>query len=74
MIRDEMRIVSALVACLHNAYVRLRLLEEEHIAGKRILRLYYDALQIVIANGGSGGSKGLHGEGIGSDFFFSTIY
>ena len=64
MIKDGMHIVSAPVACLHNVHALLRLPEEEHIADGRILRLYYDALQIVIANRGSGESKGLHGEGI----------
>jgi hypothetical protein len=59
-----MRIASAPVACLHNAHALLHLLEEEQIVDGGIPRLYYDALQIVIANGGSGESKGLHEEGI----------
>ena len=59
-----MRIVSAPVVCLHNAHALLGLLEEERIADGRIPRLYYNALQIVIANGGSSESKDLHGEDI----------
>jgi hypothetical protein len=59
-----MRIASAPVACLHNAHALLHLLEEEHIVDRGIPRLCYNALQIVITNGGSGESKGLHGEGI----------
>jgi hypothetical protein len=51
MIKDGMHIVSAPVACLHNVHALLGLPEEEHIADGKILRLYYDALQIVIANG-----------------------
>ena len=51
LIGDGMRIVSTPVACLYNAHALLRLLEEEGIADSRIPRLYYDALQIVIANG-----------------------
>jgi len=46
-----MRIVSTPVACPHNAHELLRLVEEECIADRRIPRLFYDALQIVIANG-----------------------
>src|SRR4051794_9291507 len=36
-VRDGMRIVSAPVACLHNAHALLRRLEEEHIADGMIL-------------------------------------
>jgi len=52
-----MRIVSAPVVCLHNAHALLGLLEEERIADGRIPRLYYDALQIVIANGDQARAK-----------------
>jgi hypothetical protein len=57
MTRDEMRIVSAPAACLHNAHALSRLLEEEHMADGRIPRIYHDALQIVIANGDQVGAK-----------------
>jgi hypothetical protein len=67
--RDGMRIVSAPVARLHNAHALLHLLEEEYIVDGEIPRLYYDALQIVIANGGSGESKGFYGEGICCESF-----
>jgi hypothetical protein len=52
-----MRIDSAPMACLHDAYALLRLLEEERVADARIPRLYYDALQIVIANGDEARAK-----------------
>ena len=57
MIRDGMRVASTPVACLHNVYALLRLLEEEHIADGRIPRLYYDAPQIVIVNGDQARAK-----------------
>ena len=57
MIGDGRRIVFAPVACLHDAHTLLRLLEEEHVADGRIPRLYYDALQIVIANGDQARAK-----------------
>ena len=57
MIRDGMRIVSAPVACPHNAHALLCLVEEERIADGRIPRLYYDVLQIVIANGDQARAK-----------------
>jgi hypothetical protein len=50
-IGDGMRILSAPVACLRDAGELLRLLVEEEVADARIPRLYYDSLQIVVANG-----------------------
>jgi hypothetical protein len=50
MIGDGMRIVSVSVACLHDAYALLRLLEEGCTVDARIPKLYYDALQIAVAN------------------------
>ena len=56
-IGNGMRIDSAPLPCLHDAHALLRLLEEERIADARIPRLYYDALQIVIANGDQARAK-----------------
>ena len=50
-------IASTPVACLHDAHALLRLLEEEGVADARIPRPYYDALQIVIANGDQARAK-----------------
>ena len=51
LIGDGTGIASTPVACLHDAHALLRLPEEEGVADARIPRPYYDALQIVIANG-----------------------
>src|SRR5271170_7035561 len=51
LIGDGTGIVSTSVACLHDAHALLRLLEEEGVADARIPIPYFDALQIVIANG-----------------------
>ena len=51
LIGDGVRIVSTPLACLRAAYALLGLLQEEGIADARKPRLYYDALQIAIANG-----------------------
>lgn len=50
-IGDGIRIVSTPLACLRMAHEMKLLMEEEGIADARIPRLYYDAIQIVIANG-----------------------
>ncbi|KXH60739.1 hypothetical protein CSAL01_09364 [Colletotrichum salicis] len=50
-IGDGIRIVSTPLACLRMAHEMKLLMEEEGIADARIPRLYYDAFQIVIANG-----------------------
>ncbi|RDL31902.1 uncharacterized protein BP5553_09304 [Venustampulla echinocandica] len=56
-IGDGMRITSTPIACLHDAYRLLQLLEDERVADARIPRLYYDALQIAIANGDQARAK-----------------
>jgi hypothetical protein len=56
MVGDGTRIVSASVACLHDAYALLRL-EGERTVDARILRLYYDVLQIAVANGDQAKAK-----------------
>jgi hypothetical protein len=56
-IGDGMSIVSTPLACLRNASRLLRLLEEEDVVDARIPRLYYDALQITIANGDQARAK-----------------
>ncbi|KAK1712226.1 uncharacterized protein BDZ83DRAFT_723684 [Colletotrichum acutatum] len=50
-IGDGIRIVSTPLACFRMAHEMKLLMEEEGIADARVPRLYYDALQIVIANG-----------------------
>lgn len=57
LIGDGMRIISTPIACLHDAYTLLQLLKEERVADARIPRLYYDALQIAIANGDQARAK-----------------
>jgi hypothetical protein len=57
LIGDGTGIASTPVACLHEAHALLRLLEEEGVADARIPRPYYDALQIVIANGDQARAK-----------------
>lgn len=57
LIGDGTSIVSTPLACLHDAHALLRLLEEERVVDARIPRLYYDALQIVIANGDEARAK-----------------
>jgi hypothetical protein len=57
LIGDGTGIVLTPLACLHDAHALLRLLEEERVADARIPRLYYDALQIVIANGDQARAK-----------------
>ncbi|KAK1840036.1 set domain-containing protein 5 [Colletotrichum chrysophilum] len=50
-IGDGIGITSTSHACLRMAHEMKHLMEEEGITDARIPRLYYDALQIVIANG-----------------------
>jgi len=50
LLGDGMRMVSKPLACLRDAYTLLQLLREENVTDARISRLYYDALQIAIAN------------------------
>ncbi|KAK2778397.1 set domain-containing protein 5 [Colletotrichum kahawae] len=50
-IGNGIRIVSTPLACFRMAHEMKLLMEEEGIADARVPRLYYDALQIVIANG-----------------------
>ena len=57
LIGDGMRITCTPLACLHDAHTLLRLLKEERITDARIARLYYDALQIAIANGDQARAK-----------------
>jgi hypothetical protein len=57
IIGDGMSIVSTPLACLRHAHTLLLLLKEEGIIDARIPRLYYDALQITIANGDQARAK-----------------
>ena len=57
MIGEGIRIVSASVACFHDAYSPLRLLEEERTVDARIPKLYYDVLQIAVASGDQAKAK-----------------
>ena len=57
LIGDGIRIVSAPLICLHDAHTLLCMLEEECIGDARVARLYYDALQIAIANGDQARAK-----------------
>ncbi|KAI9752906.1 MAG: hypothetical protein M4579_005424 [Chaenotheca gracillima] len=57
LIGDGGRITSTPLACLREAHALLRLLEQAHIADARIPRLYYDVLQIAIANGDQARAK-----------------
>jgi hypothetical protein len=49
--------VSTPLACFRNASKLLQLLQEEGIVDARVPRLYYDALQITIANGDQARAK-----------------
>lgn len=57
MIGDGIRVLHTPFACLRDAHTLLRLLEGEHIDKAMIARLYYDAFQIVIANGDQARAK-----------------
>lgn len=56
-IGDGIRIVSTPLACLSDAHTLLGLLREEDIVDARVPRVYYDALQIAIANGDEARAK-----------------
>ncbi|KAF1960971.1 SET domain-containing protein 5 [Byssothecium circinans] len=57
LVGDGMSIIQTPLSCLHNAEKMLRLLEELGCTDARIAGVYYDALQIAIANGDQARAK-----------------
>ncbi|KAJ4286555.1 hypothetical protein N0V90_013255 [Kalmusia sp. IMI 367209] len=57
VIGNGISIVTSPTTCLYHAHRVLELLQEEHIEDARIPRLYYDAMQIAIANGDQARAK-----------------
>ena len=49
-IGDGVGIVATPLACLKKAREMLRLLDEERLGGSTVPRMYYDALQVAVAN------------------------
>lgn len=54
---DGIGIVSTPLSCLRNAHKMWRLMQQEDIVDARVPRVYYDAFQIVIANGDQARAK-----------------